>query len=191
MNFIIIRRLEILSNSEIFDFKFNSYQNIILNAIKQSLISFKALQKFLTKREMFPKISFLKLFVDFKLISVLVLVMISTSVDCLSNDSICDFIVRVRDLGIYRFVWNERFSYRLFSREIEGEFTTNQKLFSRIAVEHELEIENWNVSAQPSPINEYYGLLKFYCGFGTAPLSVYSFRHNCRYIYTEVKICLL
>ena len=105
------------------------------------MISFKALQKFLSKkREMFSKISFLKLFVDFKLISVLVLVMISTSVDCLS---ICDFIVRdgrVRDLGIYRFVSNERFSYRLFSREIEGEFNKKEKLWNRIAEEHELEI---------------------------------------------------
>ena len=119
---------------------------------------------------MFSKISFLKLFVDFKLlnlISVLVLVMISTSVDCQSNDSICDFIVRdgrVRDLGIYRFVSNERFSYRLFSREIEGEFNIKQKLSVPIAEEHELEIENWKVSAQSSTIKEFYGSLKFYVG---------------------------
>ena len=143
---------------------------------------------------MFPKISFFKLFVDFKLISVLVLVMISTSVDCHSNDSICDFIVRdgrVRDLGIYRFVSNERFSYRLFSREIEGEFDIIEKMWSPIAEEHELEIENWNVSAQPLLFKEVYGLLKFFAGLARRPADERSFRYNCRYFCLKEKVCLL
>ena len=143
---------------------------------------------------MFRKISFLKLFVDFKLISVLVLVMISTSVDCLSNDSICDFIVRdgrVRDLGIYRFVSNERFSYRLFSREIEGEFDIKEVLLDPISEEHELEINNWVVSVKPSHFKEIYGVLKFYAGFCSAPIIGGPFRFNCRYIYREIEVCLL
>ena len=90
-----------------------------MQSIEQSLNSLKELQKFLTERVMFPKIlSVVHLFIDLKLISVLVLVLMSTSSDCHSNDIICDFIVRdgrVRDLGIYRFVSNESFSYRLSS----------------------------------------------------------------------------
>ena len=74
---------------------------------------------------MFAKIfSVLQRFVsvDIKLISVVVLVLMSTSVDCQSNQSICKFIIkegRVRDLRLYQFIDWER-SYRLFSREWNG-----------------------------------------------------------------------
>ena len=132
---------------------------------------------------------------DINFISLLVFVLMSTSIGCQSNDSICKFIVRdgrVRDLGIYRFVKNESFSYRLFSREIEGDIYENK--VSPIAVEHELEIENWNVSAKPSPISEYYGPHKFYDGVTIGNVTIIgdgSFRVNCRYIYPEERVCLL
>ena len=50
---------------------------------------------------MFPKIlPLLQLFVDFKLISVLFLVFMSTLIDCQSNQSICDFIIKKGRVGM-------------------------------------------------------------------------------------------
>ena len=106
----------------------------------------------ITKREMFSK-----------MLSLLVLVLMSTSIDCQSNQSICDYIIidgRVRDLGLYQFLYefqNESGvyigkSYRLFSRDISSE-------------EYPLEMINWTLTAQPVQEYEDSGLHKFYGGY--------------------------
>ena len=111
-----------------------------------------------------------------KMISVLVLVLMFTSIDCQSNQSICDYILkegRVKDLGLYRFVSKEgNSSYRLFSRDTKDCPYNNCGLTK----EYELEITNSSVSARPSPITEPYGVHKFYAGYSKLN-SVYT---NCR-----------
>ena len=120
---------------------------------------------------MFPKIlSVFQTFFEFNSISVVVLVLMSTSVDCQTNQSICDFIVedgRVRDLGLYQFIdKNERIGYRLFSREFEGDIDITTDYMLPMGEEHQLEIENGRVTAQPTPIHYFHGLHKFYGGYG-------------------------
>ena len=94
---------------------------------------------------MFAKIfSVLQRFVsvDIKLISVVVLVLMSTSVDSQSKDPICDYIIkkgRVKDLELYQFSDGNGFSYRLFSREWDGFKDDNGE---PIAEEYQLEIIN-------------------------------------------------
>ena len=49
--------------------------------------------------------------VDIKLISVLVLVLMTTSIECQSKESLCKFIAKegkVRDLGLYQFIDTNR-----------------------------------------------------------------------------------
>ena len=126
-----------------------------------------------------PLIVFSKLFsvlkisvlVDMKLISVVILVLMSTSIDCQSNQSICDFLInegRVRDLGLYRWASNGSFSYRLFSREVD--FTSGEDIPKEY--EYALEIKDWNVSAQKPPILEKYGFQKFYGGCQASSVEV-------------------
>ena len=133
----------------------------------------------ITKRKMF-----------FKMLSIFLLVSMFASIDCQSNHSICDFLLkdgRVRDIGLYQFVWKsgEKISYRLFSREVDHKFGTE------IPFEYELKIKKGNVSAQPPPFPEAYGLLKFYGG--CTPVDKdgcyeYSKHYNCR---LQQRVCLL
>ena len=97
------------------------------------------------------------------MISLLVLALISFSIDCQLSDSICSFLLkgeRLRDLGLYQFWSSTGRSYRLYNRAVDE---SQQKM----AEEYELEINytNWKVSAQPSPKFDYYGVHKFYAGY--------------------------
>ena len=127
--------------------------------------------------------------VDIKLISLLISVLMSTSV---GSQSICDFIIkegRVRNLGLYQLIHrNESISYRLFSREFEGDFQnitvedTNLPSLRPMAKEHQLEIKSGSVTAQPVPIRHPHGLHKFYGGYGrgTDPKGIRNETHfNC------------
>ena len=123
--------------------------------------------------------------VDIKFISLMVLVLMFTSIDGQSNDSICDYLLeegRVTDLGLYQFV-------RSFENEHDNE--KSYQLFRRDNdEEHQLEIRNWTVSAKPSPIRGTKGLHKFYAGYdwlGYLDQSVYT-DLNCR---VEQRVCLL
>ena len=111
--------------------------------------------------------------VDIKLISLLISVLMSTSV---GSQSICDFIIkegRVRNVGLYQLIHrNESISYRLFSREFEGDFQNltvehpNLPPLRPMAYEHQLEIKGGNVTAHPFRFHEPHGLHKFYGGYG-------------------------
>ena len=102
----------------------------------------------------------------------------STSIDCQTKDSICDFLLKegiVRDLGLYRFLSKEgNSSYRLYNRAVDE--SSKQE-----AVEYELEINDWNVWAQPSPILDYYGVHKFYGGYGKA--------NNAQMCHSSPQVC--
>ena len=119
---------------------------------------------------------------DIKFIALLTLVLMSSSIGGHSKDTICDFIIkdgRVRELGLYQFIdKNETISYRLFSRELDGD---HQNIEPPMAEEHILKIENGRVTAQPLSIHEPHGLHKFYGGYGTGPERTRNKTHfNCR-----------
>ena len=146
---------------------------------------------------MFTKLfSGLQLFVsvDIKLISVVVLLLMSTSVNCQSNDSICNFLIkegRVRELGLYQFIdKNNGISYRLFSREWDG----IRDEIGPIAEEHQLEIKNGDVKAEPSTFYEHYALHKWYGGYGKGnddgeivPIERIASHFNC---WLPKQVCL-
>ena len=129
----------LLSNNEIFDKILNS------------------MHKFITKIVMISK-----------MISILVLVLMTTSIDCQTSDSICSFIFkdgRVRDLGVYQFEDKQgNTSYRLFNRAIDEDFQKKTE-------EYELGFKDCNkkdeciVWAQPSPILGDHGIHKFFAGY--------------------------
>ena len=125
-----------------------------------------------------------------KMISLLVLILMTTSIVCQTSASICSFLSkhgRVRDLGLYRFISNGSISYRLFKRiktKSDSEVSKNK------SVEHQLVINNWNVSVHPSPIEAYYGLHKFYVVINKVSPR-FRWYQNCRHIYTEQEVCLL
>ena len=120
-----------------------------------------------------------------KKLSVLVFVLMFTSIDCQTNDSICGYLLkegRVKDLGLYRFVsMDGNSSYRLFSRDT-NDCTDNNCTYSK---EYELEVTNSSVSARPSPITDPYGVHKFYAGYSRLTLG-YT---NC-WVLIET-VCLL
>ena len=111
-----------------------------------------------------------------KLLSILIFVLMFTSIDCQSNDSICGHLFkegRLRDFGLYRLYSEGSLSYRLFSRDFD------------YINEYQLEINNWTVSAQPSPIIISYGVHKFYGGYGFVSQKKSHF--NCRVMLTGMK----
>ena len=128
---------------------------------------------------MFSKLfSILKVFVlvDIKLITVVVLLLMSSSIDSEANQSICSFLIkegRVRDLGLYQFINRTRkISHRLFSREWDGILGSGNV---KMAEEYRLEFgTNGSVWALPPPELEVFGLQKFYGGY-----------HNFNYKYTQ------
>ena len=86
----------------------------------------------------------------FKMLSLLVLVLMSASIDCQSNDSICNFLLkdgRVRDIGIYQYL------YQFIEYKVERILVTNNsfRLFKRgtSKEEYEIETKEWSVSALP------------------------------------------
>ena len=125
----------------------------------------------ITKRKMFSK-----------KISLLVLVLMSASIDCQSNDSICGYLLkegRVKDLGLYHFVSEGRISSRLFRRDRKDcidKWCENTK-------EYELEISGSSVSAQSPAITDRYGFLKFFAGYSKSRSSYV----NC----WAISVCLL
>ena len=127
------------------------------------------------------------------MLSLLVLVLMSASIDCQSSPSICDFLLkdgRVRDIGIYQ--------YLIQGHPEKGtlEIWHNYLLFHRgtSVVEYLIEIKDRNVSANPKPLDRpAFGLHKFFAGpekamvNDTAEQQV-NIYHNCR---VHQKVCIL
>ena len=113
------------------------------------------------------------------MLSLLVLVLMSASIDCQSNDSICNFLLkdgRVRDIGLYQYLY-QNFStgpkvksYRLFQRGTSKD-------------EYEIAIENRTVLAIGLIEGEFYDLHKFNAGHNDH----YDISINCR---VQQKVCL-
>ena len=114
------------------------------------------------------------------MISLLILFLMSASIDCQTNDSICDFLLkdgRVRDIGIYQYLYQNSSrerkvkSYRLFKRGTSKE-------------EYEIAIDNRRVLAI-GPLKSEFGILhKFYAGY----VQNDGMLINCR---VQQKVCLL
>ena len=116
----------------------------------------------------------------FEMISILIIVLMSASIDCQSNDSICDFFLkdgRVRDIGIYQYLYQNSSrvskvkSYRLFQRGTSNE-------------EYEIAIDNRTVLAIGRLQSEFGILHKFYAGYN----SYDDILINCR---VQKKVCPL
>ena len=116
------------------------------------------------------------------MISLLILVLMSASIDCQSNDSICDFLLkdgRVRDIGIYQYLYQNSSrepkvkSYRLFKRGTSKE-------------EYEIAIDNRTVLAIGPAQGKSQSLHKFYAGHVSN--ENYDILINCR---VQQKVCLL
>ena len=135
--------------------------------------------------------SVLQCFVSVKiqLISVVVIVLMTTSVDSQSKDPICDYIIkkgRVRDLGLYQFIDSNGFSYRLFSREWDGFKEDGEP----VAEEYQLEIINGKVTAHPLAVYQRHGLHKFYGGYARwhlLPTILSKAPNNC---WLQKEVCL-
>ena len=122
-----------------------------------------------------------------KMLSLLVLVLMSASIDCQSNDSICDFLSkdgRVRDIGIYQYLYQ----FTEYKIREENKLRTNKsiRLFQRgtSSEEYAIVIKNRTASADPYTHYNPYGLHKFFVGQLKLEFDTFI---NCR---VERGVCL-